>query len=164
MVFIIWLVFTMLAAIYFISGRLVDFDPEQKLSGKNSAFLMQELREIEQLKNINLSDTIIHFTSPNCSCSQYSEDHKRTINKQAAQEGFNVINVNLPVHLSTLIPSTPAILIVSKTQQLLYLGPYSIGLACSQSNGYVETVLQNYAKGYDTDLIINDAEGCYCNL
>lgn len=164
MVFIIWLVFTMLAAIYFISGRLVDFDPEHKLSGKTSALVMQELREIGQLKNVNLSDTIIHFTSPNCSCSQYSEEHKRAINKQAEHEGFNVINVNLPANLSTIIPSTPSIMIVSDTQDLIYLGPYSIGLACTESNGYVETVMNNYIKGYRSDLILSDAAGCYCNL
>lgn len=125
---------------------------------------MQELRKIEQLKNVNLSDTIIHFTSDNCSCTQYSEEHKRAINKQAGLTGFNVINVNLPAHLSIIVPSTPAILIVSNTQKLLYLGPYSIGLACTQSNGYVETVLQNYAKGYSTDLILNEAKGCFCNI
>ena len=163
-IFVLWLTFTLAAAIYFISGRLVKFDPEGKLSGKSSPFVMQELRKIEQLKNVNLSDTIIHFTSADCSCTQYSEEHKSAINKQAGQDGFNVINVSLPAHLSSIIPSTPAILIVSNTQKLLYLGPYSIGLACTQSNGYVETVLQNYAKGYSTNLILNEAKGCYCNI
>ena len=55
-------------------------------------------------------------------------------------------------------------MIVSDTQTLLYLGPYSIGLACTVSNGYVETVMNNYVKGYPSNLILNDASGCYCKL
>jgi len=163
-VFILWLVLTVTAAIYFISSRLVSYDPEEKLSGQNSVFVMQELRKIAQLNNVDLSDTIIHFTSDHCACTQYSEAHKKEINEKAGLTGFKIINVNLPVNLSTIIPSTPSIMIVSDTQDLLYLGPYSIGLACTESNGYVETVMNNYAKGYSSNLILNDASGCYCNL
>ena len=163
-VFSIWLVFTVAAAIYFISGRLVTFDPDKKLAGKNSSLVIQQLKEMDKLKSVDLSDTIIHFTSNNCSCTQYSEAHKRDINKQAKLDGFNVININLPTHLKNIIPSTPSILIVNKDENLLYLGPYSIGLACSASNGYVEIIMKNYTKGYSSSLIINDATGCYCNL
>jgi hypothetical protein len=46
---------------------------------------------------------------------------------------------------------------------VFYLGYYSIGLACSESNGYVEAVLQNYAQGYNSNLIISDAKGYYCH-
>lgn len=162
-VFACWLIGTIIAATYFISGRLLPFDPEQKLSTKNSIALLAQLNEIDQLKNVDLKNTIIHFTSDDCFCTQYSDDHKRSINQQADLDGFNVFNVNLPAHVAPLIPSTPAILIIGQEKQLLYFGPYSIGLACTQSNGYVETVLQNYAKGYAASLIINDASGCYCN-
>ena len=163
-VFFIWLFCTVIAAVYFISGRLVNFDPESKLIAKSSGFVIQQLKKMQQLKGIDLSDTIIHFTSQNCSCTQYSEAHKKEINIKAGKDGFNIINVSLPANLTTIIPATPAILIVDKAEQLLYFGPYSIGLACSESNGYVETVLQNYGKGYSASLIINDATGCYCNL
>jgi hypothetical protein len=163
-VFFVWLFSTLLAAIYFISGRLVDFDPKDKLTDVNAELVIQQLRQIDKLRSIDLSDTIIHFTSNDCSCTQYSEDHKRDINKQADLSGFNVININLPAHFSSIIPSTPAIAIINKAEKLLYLGPYSIGLACSASNGYVETVMQNYAKGYSASFIMHDATGCYCNL
>jgi len=163
-VFVLWLSFTLAAAIYFISGRLVTFDPDAKLSGKNSQYVIQELKAMGQLQGVDLSNTIIHFTSENCFCTQYSEDHKRDINQQAGLDGFDVVNIHLPAHLDSIIPSTPSILIVNKDQELLYFGPYSIGLACSASNGYVETVMQNYAKGYSASFIMNDASGCYCNL
>lgn len=164
LIVLIWLLFTVIAAIYFISGRLVAFDPESKLSAKSGNFVIEELKRIDQLKGIDLSDTIIHFTSENCSCTQYSEAHKKEINIKAGKDGFNIINVSLPANLITIVPATPAILVVDKAEQLLYFGPYSIGLACSESNGYIETVLQNYGKGYSASLIINDATGCYCNL
>jgi hypothetical protein len=162
-VFVCWLIGTIVAAAYFISGRLQPFDPELKLSTKNSIALLEQLNEIDQLKGVDVNNTIIHFTSDDCSCTQFSHDHKQSINLQADIDGFKVINVNLPDHVASLIPSTPAILIIGQEKTLLYFGPYSIGLACTQSNGYVETVLQNYAKGYAASLIINDASGCYCH-
>jgi len=163
-VFFLWLAFTLAAAIYFISARLVKFDPDGKLSNKNSRVVIQQLKEMGELEGIDLSDTIIHFTSDSCSCTQYSEDHKRDINQQAGLDGFDVVNIHLPANLESIIPSTPSILIVNKDEDLLYFGPYSIGLACTASNGYVETVMQNYAKGYSAPFIMNEATGCYCNL
>lgn len=163
-VFSLWLVLTLIAAIYFITGRLTSFDPSMKIMGKNSRFVIEQIQEIDALKGVNLSNTIIHFTSNDCSCTEFSNEHKASINQKAKLDDFNVINVNLPADALTVIPSTPSILIVSEIEDLLYFGPYSVGLACSQSNGYVETVLQNYAKGFNTDLVISDAKGCYCNV
>jgi len=160
----VWLVLTIVAAIYFIQGRLADFDPEQRLTGVDPISLMQSLSEIDQLKGRDLSDTIVHFTSKNCSCTQYSDNHKGEINQRAGVEGFKVINVVVSEKLAALVPSTPAILITNQQQKLLYFGPYSAGLACSASNGYVETVLGNYAKGYSSSLVINDTNGCYCHV
>jgi hypothetical protein len=163
-VFFLWLFFTVLAAIYFIKNRLTLFDPNLNLKQKESVFVIKEIKEIEALKNVNLSNTIIHFTSKNCSCTQYSQEHKLSINEKAKLANFNVININLPPDLLTIIPSTPSILMVREIEELLYFGPYSAGLACSQSNGFVESVLQNHAKGYNSDLIISDIKGCYCNI
>ena len=163
-VFILWLGLTLIAAIYFITSRLTLFDPNIKLSGGDSRYVMKQIREIEELKNVDLSKTIVHFTSNDCSCAQYSEDHKITINTQARSDGFNIINVNLSYDSFTIIPSTPSILIIDSIEELLYFGPYSAGLACSESNGYVEVVLQNYAQGYNSDLVISEVKGCYCNI
>jgi len=163
-VFFLWLGLTLLAAIYFITVRLTSFDPNMNLVGRDSSSVIRQIRKIEELESVNLSNTIIHFTSNNCSCTQYSREHKTSINKKAKLDGFSVININLPSGLLTIIPSTPSILILSEAESLLYFGPYSVGLACSQSNGYVESVLQNYAQGFNSDLIISDVKGCYCNI
>jgi hypothetical protein len=135
-----------------------------KLSGAKSISIIKQVKKIKELEKINLSNTIIHFTSDDCSCAQYSEEHKASINKKVKLNGFNIININLPSDSLTIIPSTPSILITGRLEKLLYFGPYSIGLACSESNGYVETVLQNYAQSYNSDLIISNVKGCYCNI
>jgi len=163
-VFFLWLGLTFVAAIYFISGRLTPFDPDMKLVGEDNHSIIQHIRKIEELQSGKLSNTIIHFTSRDCSCTQYSEEHKASINKKAKLDGFKVINIDLPSDLYTIIPSTPSILIIDKVEELLYFGPYSVGLACSESNGYVEIVLQNYAQGYNSDLVISDVKGCYCHI
>lgn len=160
----LWLGLTFFAANYFISGRLMPFDPNMRLSGQDSLAVIKQVREIAALNKVDLSKTIVHFTSNECSCTQYSDAHKQAIDKQAKSDGFTVININLPSDLLTIIPSTPAILITGVVEELLYFGPYSAGLACSESNGYVEAVLQNYAQGYNSDLVISDVKGCYCNI
>ena len=139
------------------------FDPKMTLAGQNGHSLLEQLRGVESLKNRKLHNTIIHFTSENCACTQFSEAHKTSINNKAQADGFTVLNIHLPRHAQTVIPSTPSIVIISEIENLLYFGPYSTGLACSETNGYIETVLQSYAKGYDANLIIDDAKGCYCN-
>lgn len=163
-IFVLWLVTTLMAAIYFISKRLVPFDPNGQLTDKSSTVIMADLSEINALKGISLNNKIVHFTSSNCTCSEYSKAHKQSINELAKKDGFNVLNVHLSSDTSTLLPSTPSILIVNEIGKLIYLGPYSAGLACSETNGYVEIVLKNNAKGYSSSLIVNDLEGCYCSL
>ena len=159
-----WLTFVLVAAVYFIRIRLVPFDPNKKLKGIESELIVNQISQIESLVNKKLSNTIIHFTSTGCHCTQFSETHKKTINNSAESDGFNIINVRLdPKHLNSIIPSTPAVLLVDKLGGLLYFGPYSQGLACSESNGLIEIVLNNYQKGFSSKLIMNEAEGCYCN-
>jgi len=163
-VFALWLLGTLIIGAYFINSRLVEFDPDNKLTGEESDLVIQQMMHIDGLENVDLSHTIIHFTGDNCACDAFSENHKREIDQRAKLEGFKVLNIHLAKNSTSIIPSTPAILIVGKMKELLYLGPYSVGLACSQSNGYVETILNNYAKGFRSELIVNKAEGCYCHL
>jgi len=159
-----WLILVALAAVYFIRLRLVPFDPGQKLQGIESEQFITEIKRFTRLDNAKFSNTVIHFTAPNCHCTQFGEVHKKAINASATLQGFNIVNVQLdPADLNTIIPSTPAVLLVDKLGQLLYFGPYSQGLACSQSNGFIETALNNYKIGRSTKLILSETQGCYCN-
>jgi hypothetical protein len=160
----LWLLLTGLAAVYFINSRLAAFDPNMKLTGKNANEIVNQLKKIDELNYEHGNKKIIHITSDNCSCTQFSKTHKDAINKTAKEDGFSVNNVNLPANFSSIIPATPSILILNENNELLYFGPYSAGLACTESNGYIETVLNNYSMGYNSNLIVNDVEGCYCSL
>ena len=48
--------------------------------------------------------------------------------------------------------------------EVVYFGPYGAGLACSQTSGYAQTILNNFIKGYAANFIIKNAKGCYCKV
>jgi len=159
-----WLVFTVLAAQYFVSPRLVEFDPSHHLLNREHQDIVDQVASIDSLVSKDLANSIIHFTSPGCSCTQFSAQHKQQIDENGRLQKFNIFNVELKQsQLSQTIPSTPAILIVDKHGELMFLGPYSKGLACSQSAGFVELVMSNYQAGFNTKLVIDQAKGCYCH-
>ena len=160
----LWLLGIVIASRYFIDSRLVTFDPQQKLTGLSNERIVEQVSHIKALAGTDLRNTIVHFTTPGCSCDQFSVEHKAGINYQAKLDGFKVINLELDPTQSSLIPSSPAVLVLDELGKLIYLGPYSIGLSCTQSNGYIELALANYKKGFNSKLIINQASGCYCNI
>lgn len=162
--FIVWIISTLVAATYFISARLVPFDPEKVLSSVTGNQLITELKSSGLLKHKDFINTVIHITSEDCHCSKFSKDHKAALNLQAQNDGFNVINIIASKKVRNIIPSTPAALITDKQGQLIYFGPYSEGLACSSSNGLIELVMNNYRKGFNSKMIVEQATGCYCNI
>ena len=56
------------------------------------------------------------------------------------------------------LPATPALLVLGQKGELLYLGPYGEGLGCSENTEIPITILNNYAKGYASKLIHNQAK------
>lgn len=156
-----WLTLTIIAAIYFISERIAQFDPQFKLLNTKHPTIMESVKKIKGLVKRDLTKTVVHFTAKGCHCTQFSKDHKDQINQDAQQSNFKVINVELDER--SIIPSTPAILITDEQGELMYLGPYSKGLSCSKTNGYVELVMNNYKEGFNTRLVLSQVKGCYCN-
>jgi len=123
---------------------------------------LKQIQSLPSLRQQNLANTIIHFTSKGCDCTQFSDEHKQQIDTQGIKDSFRVINIELAP--GAIIPSTPAILIVDKLGELMYLGPYSKGLSCSKTAGYVELVMNNYQQGFNTRLVVSQAQGCYCHV
>ncbi|WP_434339700.1 DUF6436 domain-containing protein [Motilimonas cestriensis] len=159
---LLWIMSTLIAAIYFIGARLVDFDPTGKLRQQDSQdFALSLLKQI-QLDPLNMGNTIIHFTASGCVCNSYSQAHKQSLNQQAISDGYQVINLTMTAALRELVPATPAALVMSNKGKLVYFGPYSEGLACSSSNSLIELAINNYNKGFNPKLIIDKAKGCYC--
>ncbi|WP_426359452.1 DUF6436 domain-containing protein [Pseudocolwellia sp. HL-MZ19] len=159
----VWLGFTVLAAAYFITDRLVAFDPSQKLNNMSQNALVEKIKAEFELPN-NLSNTLINFVSENCRCNQTSSSHLSDVKMTAERENMSVINVVIPDNFSGIIPSTPAVLALDHNSELIYFGPYSEGLSCGSGEGIIDLVMSNYKKGFNAKLIMTSTEGCYCNI
>ncbi len=163
---IVWLTFTVAAFTYFISDRLVKFDFDNKLKNINHQQFASSLKPYIKAfqQNQNIGNTVLHFSKLNCKCQKYSEQHIQDINKIALENKFNIINVVVDDDEYNSIPATPSIAIMTTMGEIIYFGPYGQGLACSQTSGYAQTVLKNFIKGYNANMIIKDAKGCYCRV
>lgn len=159
----VWLGFTILAAAYFISDRLVAFDPSQKLNNISQNTLVSQIKTEFDLPD-NLSNTLINFVSENCRCNQTSSTHLSDVKMTAEKENMSVINVVIPNSFSSIVPSTPAVLALDDNSELIYFGPYSEGLSCGSGEGIIDLVMSNYKKGFNAKLIMTTTEGCYCNI
>jgi hypothetical protein len=162
LILIIWLVFTISAFGYFITGKLASFDSNEKLKGVGYQELSTSLATYSAQIGNKAKHSILHFSTPSCECQKYSDTHIQEINKLAAKYDFNIKNINIDKH--DFIPSTPSIALVNDSGEIVYFGPYGQGLACSQTAGYAKTILNNYLKGYSANIVIKEAKGCYCSV
>ena len=158
----VWLGFTVLAAIYFIGGRVVAFDPKNKLINISQTILVNRIMAEFGLPD-KMPNTLINFISENCSCNTISKEHLSDVKNNAAKNNMSVINIILPKGLSDIIPSTPSVLALNQKSELIYFGPYSEGLSCGKGEGIIDLVMSNYKKGFNAQLIMANSKGCYCN-
>ena len=165
----VWLIYTYSAFAYFVNQKLITFDQNQVLSNVSTTQLAEYLHEI----GVNLGadsstnkETLIHFSDPHCQCQTTSTEHVTDLNNTAQQQGFNVVTVDTSLWQGplNLIPSVPSVAIIGEQVDFVYYGPYGEGLACSETNGYAQTILSNYLKGFNAQLVVSDAKGCYCNI
>jgi hypothetical protein len=160
---IVWLISIVVAFSYFMQARLVAFDPNHQLGRLTAEEIIQHVKADGLVTENNMLNSVIHFNKKGCICSKLNEQHKKEININAQQAGFHIIDVQMTEKLMSVIPSTPAALIIDQHGQLVYFGPYAEGLGCSSSNGLIDTVLANYRKGFNARMIVDDAVGCYCH-
>lgn len=160
LIVVLWISFTAAAFSYFVQDKLVHFNVNNKLNYIEIAQLTEVFTPYIDSTINETQNTVIHFSQPNCQCTQYSEKHIQDINRIASKHRFNIINVPLSTH--DIIPATPSIAILNKTGEVVYFGPYGQGIACSKTAGYAQTVLHNFIKGYSANVMIKNAKGCYC--
>ena len=161
-----WLVITLVAAGFFMSEKVVEFDPDGLLTNQSP----QEIIEALQLESVTMQGhfkssnkaTLYHIKQADCRCNSTSEPHIQTLNEQAQALGMQIIDLQFTQHLQAIIPSTPATLITNNQGELVYLGPYGQGFACTEKTGVVTAVLNNLQKGFNSALVLNQAKGCYC--
>lgn len=158
----VWLVFTVISFIVLTGNKLTKFDKNNKLKQLSLFELTKHINSFNEINDSRHGKTIVHFSQTGCSCTSFSSSHIREIDNMAKANDFTVINKTLIS--DKIIPATPAVAIIDEFGELLYLGPYGAGLACSQTNGFAQTMLNNYLLGYSTQVIVTDAKGCYCHV
>ena len=161
--FVVWLVYTIFATAYFIGEKLVDFDPEDKLLNVNEQKIITTLKDNDVISK-DAQNMVIHFIQKGCSCSANSEKHKLEITNTSQAAGFQVLHVSVTKDISAIIPSVPSTVIIGQETELVYLGPYAIGIDCASSASLVQIVFNNYIKGYNSNLIMRQVKGCFCNV
>jgi hypothetical protein len=177
---VIWFCIAFWAINWVGESKFTDFDPELRLSSEMMSLSMEaELvnllpASVEQngLENVdsdseNANGTIFHVTQGSCFCETLSESHKNTLNEWASskQISYQNIDVSSMPNLQRFVPSTPAVIVLNKNRELVYLGPYSTGMGCFQSSGMVDERIKPYFQNSAVTLratIQSEAKGCYC--
>jgi hypothetical protein len=165
-VVILWVVGCMAGILVMSVNQLADFDPDSKLSlamGDMSFEdnLLSQLQKEHRVTN----NALVHFTQDNCFCDTLSQPHIQNFSDSLQNQGFEniVINLNQYPEFAEFIPSIPAVAIVGKLQELIYLGPYSKGYSCLQGVGLVDALIPNIInETIENTLFITDTKGCYC--
>ncbi|MEP0354157.1 MAG: DUF6436 domain-containing protein [Paraglaciecola sp.] len=160
-VLLAWVAFTIFAFRYFTFERLIEFDLNGQLEGTNTA-VFRTLLSQEYFSGLALpANTIINFISPECGCNKVTQIHINGLVKSAHKQRMSVLNME-PNH-SSLVTSTPSVVITNNNSEVVYFGPYGAGLGCSNTEGLAQTVFDNYIKGFSADMIVADVKGCYCH-
>ncbi|AWB65054.1 hypothetical protein C2869_00735 [Saccharobesus litoralis] len=140
---------------YFASN---EFAQEREVYTKKVYALFENYRQTEN--NV----TAISIINSNCLCSQYFKA------MQSSLSAYAVANVTLdlahdkltPAQL-VLIPSTPALLVLSKDyQHISYLGPHNNGYVCGEGTAMLDVVLSQLNTGINPQYLLLDHYGCFC--
>lgn len=153
---IVWLLVCIVALWFANSRRALVFDPQGVLQTSSAqSQLLARFAGTQQPRLILVTDS-------QCQCTQVSQAHQNKVEQQALALDIKVDKLNASEFDQGLLPSVPAALFVNAAGDLAYAGPLSVGLGCAISDGIIDVVLANYARGYNSRLFISDAKGCYC--
>lgn len=138
--------------------RLQTFDPTGKLKDIDVA----EFGDlVESVTASRVKNAVVHFSQNECTCNVTSERHIKQLNKLAKKHNYSIQTIE--VGNDSFIPSTPSVAILDGEGKVVYFGPYGEGLECTQTNGFVLTVFNNLLLGFSAELVVEQAQGCYCN-
>jgi hypothetical protein len=151
---------------WFAQAQMHWFDPQQRLASAAAdlQFDAALVRQVQQ-QSPDLRMAVVHFRQQDCMCDGLAQAHSLAIDQQLRSKGFHseemLLNPTNP--LNQFIPSTPAVAVFNEQAQLIYLGPYSVGLGCISGAGLVDKIVSSASIPYIGALINSDAKGCYCN-
>ena len=114
----------------------------------------------------------VRFVQPDCPCEKLVNDYHQLLVPVLQKQGMQVIslppakmkalNRHLADHWQEWVPSTPAILLLDDSQQLIYFGPYHQEGVCNSENSYLEPILDTLQRGRSPRIINTLVEGCFC--
>ena len=152
---------------YAASEKVLPFDEQGKLwrLSQNDGF---DQKFAQMLQNITGSNQakVVHFYNRECNCNPVAEQHIKSVKKLALKQGFTNqdIEVDNYLELRSFLPSTPAIAVFDGQGELVYLGPYSAGYACTVGNGIVEAYIAGRNAKAPGATVLSDTKGCYCPI
>lgn len=160
-----WIVGVLLLLKVAEASKLVVFDPQQKLlmQSMTSDFDQKFAHSLKTYAG-ELSNTLVHFRAGSCICETLVESHSEQLTRRLSVSGYRALTINLEHNpaIAAYIPSTPAVAVFNEAQQLVYLGPYAVGLGCFTDDSLIATITQYLNIAYLGAHINADVSGCYC--
>ncbi|MFQ3248583.1 MAG: hypothetical protein ACI9O6_000385 [Glaciecola sp.] len=177
---IIWFLGALFAITWVGESKFKEFDPSLRLSSEMMSLSMEDElvavlnnpKSPVDFKNNDFAGRILHVVQGECFCETLSEAHQNTLNQWAETKNihFQTIQIASLAALTRFVPSTPAVIVLNKNNDLVYLGPYSTGMGCFQDSGLVDERIRPYfdevngvaALSEVRAAIQSEAKGCYC--
>lgn len=163
---VIWLVIVFVLLKITDAAKLSLFDPSQTLVMRSlGAEFEPQLTKILKAVSPNLANRVFHIRAHNCICESLAENHSQELSQNLENLGFQnqSIDLNSLPLLAEFVPSTPAVAVFNGNEQLLYLGPYSVGLGCLTDNSLSQQISNISQVDYLGSQINADVKGCYCH-
>ena len=162
------------------------FDP--RLLDANDAFEPQRVANDFSTLTQGSASTLLVPWDPDCSCTPAAEEHLLATAPLLRQHNADVVVVTKVEHVErahayaailektglsikvatddahpTLIPSSPAAVLLSNINELVYFGPWSSGGSCVTGiGGFVESALLTLSEDVQPVVVNRAAVGCYC--
>lgn len=156
------------ASILFLSSKKVKhYDPNGLLalnaSGQN---FDKEFKTIFTDRSFTFKNAVVHFFSDNCFCRTVAQSHINSVTALASEQGYEQFSFDVDdlSDINEYIPSIPSVAVFDTNENLVYLGPYSSGIFCTEGNGLVEPFIKKdlAIRSLPGAIIMSEAKGCYC--
>lgn len=164
----VWLLFSFAAMFFFSVKDIRAFDPigELQFASTDIDFDLNVKNTFKTTFAI-LNKSAFHIQDKNCSCSDLSDDHVRSLNAKFTEAGYSIHTVTPQNHdkIVSLVPSLPALVIFDTNGELAYLGPYSSGYYCGSRTSLIKPIVASITTNTHIGaLVISDSDGCYCEI
>lgn len=154
----IWFISVVTGLVYFQLSSISTFDPKQKMLSSDWFDSFKTHSDWQHSSDATLTIVI----DSECGCSKRSSEHVKQLASLADTYDVKVTVLDAAKMSKELLPNVPGAVLIDSVGSLAYAGPLSEGVACSSSSGFVELVMNNLQAGFNSNLTVTQAQGCYC--